>query len=53
MGAKFGLGGHYAIENRSYMALADSLREPLNGKHELRHDIRGQIVFRLAMDSGH
>ena len=36
MGAKFGLGGHYASENRSYMALADSLREPLNGKHELR-----------------
>ena len=36
LGAKFGLGGHYAIENRSYMALSDSQREALNGKHELR-----------------
>jgi hypothetical protein len=36
VGAKFGLGGHYAIENRSYMALSDVRHEALNGKHELR-----------------
>lgn len=36
VGAKFGLGGHYAIENRSYMALADTQHKALNGKHDLR-----------------
>ena len=35
VGAKFGLGGHYAVENRSYMALSDSQRGALSGKHEL------------------
>jgi hypothetical protein len=35
VGAKFGLGGHYAVENRSYMALTDSQRGPLSGTHEL------------------
>jgi hypothetical protein len=35
VGAKFGLGGHYAVENRSYMALTDSQRGALSGTHEL------------------
>jgi hypothetical protein len=35
VGAKFGLGGHYAVENRSYMALSDSQRGALSGKYEL------------------
>lgn len=34
-GAKFGLGGHYAIENRSYIAVADSQGGKLNGSTPL------------------
>ncbi len=39
-GAKFGLGGHQAIENRSYTALCDSEKQPLDGSRplELRFD---------------
>ena len=31
IGAKFGLGGHYAIENRSYIAIHDANGSALNG----------------------
>ena len=31
IGVKFGLGGHYAIENRSYIAFANSEGDALNG----------------------
>ncbi|MFT5561923.1 MAG: hypothetical protein ACJAYE_002427 [Candidatus Azotimanducaceae bacterium] len=34
-GAKFGLGGHQAIENRSYIAQADSDRQRLDGTRPL------------------
>ncbi len=34
-GAKFGLGGHYAIENRSYTALNDAQKLPLDGDRAL------------------
>ena len=36
VGAKFGLGGHQAIENRSYIAQGDSEGQPLNGNQPLR-----------------
>ena len=35
VGAKFGLGGHQAIENRSYIAQGDAAGQPLNGKQVL------------------
>ena len=35
-GAKFGLGGHQAIENRSYIAQNDSQGSPLNGTRPLQ-----------------
>ncbi|MGK0223891.1 MAG: hypothetical protein ACI9ON_003138, partial [Limisphaerales bacterium] len=35
-GAKFGLGGHQAIENRSYIAQGDSNGNPLNGTRPLQ-----------------
>jgi hypothetical protein len=35
-GAKFGLGGHQAIENRSYIAQGDSNGNPLDGTRPLR-----------------
>ena len=41
-GAKFGLGGHQAIENRSYIAQNDSQGSPLNGTRPLQ--------LRLAAD---
>lgn len=34
-GAKFGLGGHYAVENRSYIALQDALGKELDGDRAL------------------
>jgi len=34
-GAKFGLGGHYAIENRSYIAMSDAGGKKLNGETPL------------------
>lgn len=34
-GAKFGLGGHYAIENRSYIAVHDANRNKLDGRTPL------------------
>lgn len=34
-GAKFGLGGHQAIENRSYMARHDDQKRPLDGTRPL------------------
>ena len=42
-GAKFGLGGHQAIENRSYIAQNDSQGSPLNGTRPLQ--------LRLAADN--
>ncbi|MEC7663122.1 MAG: DUF1214 domain-containing protein, partial [Pseudomonadota bacterium] len=42
MGAKFGLGGHQAIENRSYIAQGDAAGQPLNGNQAL--------VLRFAAD---
>jgi hypothetical protein len=36
VGTMFGLGGHQAIENRSYMALGDSERNRLEGKRALQ-----------------
>jgi len=35
LGAKFGLGGHYALENRSYTALHDAEGQPLHGARTL------------------
>lgn len=35
VGAKFGLGGHQAIENRSYIAQGDSANQPLDGNRPL------------------
>jgi len=35
LGAKFGLGGHYAFENRSYTAVHDAVRAPLDGRRAL------------------
>ena len=35
VGAKFGLGGHQAIENRSYIAQGDAAGQPLNGNQAL------------------
>ncbi|MEC8347673.1 MAG: DUF1214 domain-containing protein, partial [Pseudomonadota bacterium] len=35
VGAKFGLGGHQAIENRSYIAQGDAAGQPLNGNQVL------------------
>ncbi len=35
-GAKFGLGGHYAIENRSYIAVHDAAGNKLNGSQPLQ-----------------
>lgn len=35
-GARYGLGGHQAIENRSYTALHDAKKCPLDGEHPLR-----------------
>lgn len=35
-GAKFGLGGHQAIENRSYVAQHDAQGQPLNGTRPLK-----------------
>ena len=42
VGAKFGLGGHQAIENRSYIAQGDAAGQPLNGNQAL--------VLRFAAD---
>lgn len=42
-GAKFGLGGHQAIENRSYIAQNDSQGSPLDGTRPLQ--------LRLAADN--
>ena len=39
-GAKFGLGGHQAIENRSYVALADALGQKLDGRTPLELKLR-------------
>jgi hypothetical protein len=36
MGAKYGLGGHYPIENRSYIAVHTSNRAKLDGKVPLK-----------------
>jgi hypothetical protein len=36
VGAKFGLGGHQAIENRSYIAQSDSDGKPLDGSRSLQ-----------------
>lgn len=36
VGAKFGLGGHQAIENRSYTAQSDSAGNPPDGRHPLQ-----------------
>jgi hypothetical protein len=36
VGAKFGLGGHQAIENRSYIARGDEDGSPLNGTRALQ-----------------
>ena len=36
LGAKYGLGGHYALENRSYTALGDAQGQPLDGRRPLR-----------------
>ena len=36
MGAKYGLGGHYPIENRSYIAVHTSNRTKLDGKVPLK-----------------
>ena len=36
VGAKFGLGGHQAIENRSYTAQRDSAGNPPDGRHPLQ-----------------
>lgn len=36
VGAKFGLGGHQAIENRSYTAQADSAGDRPDGSHSLQ-----------------
>lgn len=35
VGAKFGLGGHLAIENRSYIALMDAEKQKLDGRRSL------------------
>lgn len=35
-GAKFGLGGHYAIENRSYVAVHDAAGNKLDGRQVLQ-----------------
>ena len=35
-GAKFGLGGHYAIENRSYVAVHDAHGNKLDGRQPLQ-----------------
>lgn len=39
--AKFGLGGHQAIENRSYTALSDAQRRPLDGSRSLSLQFAG------------
>jgi hypothetical protein len=36
LGAKFGLGGHYAYENRSYTAVHDAGGKPLDGRRPLQ-----------------
>ena len=36
LGAKFGLGGHYAYENRSYTAVHDAAGNPLDGRRPLQ-----------------
>ena len=36
VGAKFGLGGHQSIENRSYTAQRDSAGNPPTGRHPLQ-----------------
>ena len=36
LGAKFGLGGHYAYENRSYTAVHDAGGQPLDGRRPLQ-----------------
>jgi hypothetical protein len=36
VGARFGLGGHQAIENRSYTAQGDSKGDPLDGNRPLQ-----------------